>query len=592
MSPLIALYCTSFHSNNRNHKFMHEESWRNMFPDYSPYQHVLDQYDDLEPTLVGILQPRLSDAVRRFTAMNLQPRILRITASDNTLYRDYIIELLKKSINKSSSNNENTVEHPIIIAGDNVTHEKLFGAVYPAKDGETQPQLKYGLLHQAHNGYLVLSITAILSDPSLWPQLKNVMMNGQLEWQPITNKRFYTVPATEKVNVKLIIIGERYLMAELDTAEPDLGDGMAMYGEFEQDLLLNEATLTDYLSYVKGIGHYYGLPTLADSDAIHAILQAGARHAEDQTRLPLCPLWHLNLLSEATVESEGNPITAGHIKASLRAKEYRESYLPERAIADIHHGQVLIATEGEEVGQVNGLTVVEMPGHPTAYGEPARISCVVHFGDGDITDVERKVELGGNIHAKGMMIMQAFVTSALDLDQALPYSASIVFEQSYSEVDGDSASLAELCALMSALSLQPINQEIAVTGAVDQFGRVQAVGGINQKIEGFYKVCVHRGLTGNQGVILPHTNLSSLCLNEEVIEAIKAKQFHIWAVNNVDEAIPRLTGKAFRSENEDDETILSLIEDRIDYFHHGDLSNEIGFVNRLRLMISNWLGQN
>ena len=188
--------------------------------------------------------------------------------------------------------------------------------------------------------------------------------------------------------------------------------------------------------------------------------------------------------------------------------------------------------------------------------------------------------------------MQAFVTTALDLDQALPYSASIVFEQSYSEVDGDSASLAELCALMSALSLQPINQEIAVTGAVDQFGRVQAVGGINQKIEGFYKVCVHRGLTGSQGIILPQTNLSSLCLNDEVIEAIKAKQFHIWAVNNVDEAIPRLTGKVFRSENEDDETILSLIEERIDYFHHGDLSNDIGIVNRLRLMISNWLGQN
>ncbi|WP_256382761.1 AAA family ATPase [Photobacterium toruni] len=571
---------------------MHEESWRNMFPDYSPYQHVLDQYDDLEPTLVGILQSRLSDAIRRFTAMNLQPRILRITASDNTLYRDYIIELLKKSINKSNDNNEKSVEQPIIIAGDNVTHEKLFGAVYPAKNGETQPQLKYGLLHQAHNGYLVLSITAILSDPSLWPQLKNVLMNGQLEWQPITNKSLYEIPSAETVNVKLIIIGERYLMAELDTAEPDLGDGMAMYGEFEQDLLLNEAAMTDYIRYVKGISHYYGLPMLANSEAIHTLLLTGACHAEDQTRLPLCPLWHLNLLSEASVESEGNPITAEHLKASLRAKEYRESYLPERAIADIHHGQVLIATEGEEVGQVNGLTVVEMPGHPMAYGEPARISCVVHFGDGDITDVERKVELGGNIHAKGMMIMQAFVATALDLDQALPYSASIVFEQSYSEVDGDSASLAELCALMSALSSQPINQEIAVTGAVDQFGRVQAVGGINQKIEGFYKVCVHRGLTGNQGVILPHTNLSSLCLNDEVIEAIKAKQFHIWAVNDVDEAIPLLTGKVFRSENEDDETILSLIEERIDYFHHGDLSNEIGIVNRLRLMISNWLGQN
>ncbi|NVO98988.1 Lon protease family protein, partial [Photobacterium damselae subsp. damselae] len=243
-------------------------------------------------------------------------------------------------------------------------------------------------------------------------------------------------------------------------------------------------------------------------------------------------------------------------------------------------------------GQVNGLTVVEMPGHPMSYGEPARISCVVHFGDGDISDVERKVELGGNIHAKGMMIMQAFLSTALNLDQALPFSASIVFEQSYSEVDGDSASLAELCALVSALSVQPINQEIAVTGAVDQFGRVQAVGGVNEKIEGFYKVCVHRGLTGNQGVILPKTNLSSLCLNDEVIEAIKSGQFHIWTVENVDEAIPRLMGQTFRGKEDDTDTILAKIAERIELFHLGGMYPEESILSRIRNTIQNWFVQN
>lgn len=577
---------------------MHEESWRTMFPDYTQYQTTLDHYSNLEPASIGTLQPRLSDAVRRFSALNLQPRILRITAPDNTLYRDYIIELIKKyqfnSNNNTTCSQTSEKEQPIIIAGENVTAEKLFGAVYPPQEQNTlaKPSVKHGLLHQAHNGYLILSITALLSNPSLWPRLKSTLTDGVLEWEASNKKVLINLPPAEKLNVKLVIIGDRYLMAELDSAEPDLSTGFAMYGEFEQDLLLNDASLEDYLGYVKAIIGHHQLPQLADSDAVTALLNAGARYAEDQTRLPLCLLWHLNLLSEASLESDGKVITAANIKASLRAKEYRESYLPERAIADIHHGQVLIASDGKEIGQVNGLTVVEMPGHPTAYGEPARISCVVHFGDGDISDVERKVELGGNIHAKGMMIMQAFVATALDLDQALPYSASIVFEQSYSEVDGDSASLAELCALMSALSSQPINQQIAVTGAVDQFGRVQAVGGINEKVEGFYKVCVHRGLTGNQGVILPKTNLSNLCLNDEVIEAIKAKQFHIWAVENVDEAIPLLTDKPFRSENEEDETILSLIEERIDYFHHGDLSNEVGILNKIRIRVANWFVQN
>ncbi|MEG2042983.1 MAG: S16 family serine protease, partial [Hafnia sp.] len=176
-------------------------------------------------------------------------------------------------------------------------------------------------------------------------------------------------------------------------------------------------------------------------------------------------------------------------------------------------------------------------GHPLMFGEPSRITCAVHLGDGEFTDVERKAELGGNLHAKGMMIMQAFLISELDLEQQLPFSASIVFEQSYGEVDGDSASLAELCALISALSLAPINQQIAVTGSVDQFGHVQPIGGVNEKIEGFFEACQRRGLTGTQGVIIPATNVRHLCLNAEVIEAVKAGTFHLWAVENAEDAL-------------------------------------------------------
>lgn len=562
---------------------MHEETWRTMSPDYSPYHAILAQYDDLSPAVTGTLQDRLKDAVRRFTAIELQPRVLCITAPDNKVYRDYVIEL----INLTAPQRD---EPPVIVAGENVTELNLFGAVYPPEDGNTMAkhQVKHGLVHQAHNGYLVLSIGAILSNPGLWPRLKSILMNGQLEWQPSTNKRLYPLPPAESLNIKLVLIGDRYLMAELENAEPDISSGFSMYGEFEQDLLLSEDNLPQYMAYLKAIITNASLPDLADQQALEAVMKTGARYAEDQERLPLCPIWHLSLLSEASIESQGAPITAEHIKASLKAREYRESYLPERAIEDIHHGQVLIDCKGQEIGQVNGLTVVEVPGHPRAYGEPARISCVVHFGDGDISDVERKAELGGNIHAKGMMIMQAFVSTALDLDQPLPYSASIVFEQSYSEVDGDSASLAELCSLVSALAMQPINQQIAVTGAVDQFGRVQAVGGLNEKIEGFFKVCAYRGLTGTQGVILPKTNLTNLCLNDDVLEAVKAGQFHLWAVESVDDALPLLTGKVFRSDDMEADTLLARIAVRINHFHNGDHDNEVNWLS----CIKNWFVQN
>ena len=283
---------------------------------------------------------------------------------------------------------------------------------------------------------------------------------------------------------------------------------------------------------------------------------------------------------EARLNTNGDIIDEMAIDKALEAKYQRESYLPERALSDILDGQVIIETQGECIGQVNGLTVIDVSGHPLSYGEPARISCVIHFGDGDISDVERKAELGGNLHAKGMMIMQAFVSSALKLEEPLPYSASVVFEQSYCEVDGDSATLAELCSFVSALSEYPINQQIAVTGAVDQFGRVQAVGGLNEKIEGFYRVCKHQGFTGKQGVIIPKTNLKHLALNKEVVASIKSNEFHIWSVETVDETIPIIMGKPFRGD--DESSVIHKIAQRIETYEKHE--HPLGIVERIK----NW----
>lgn len=244
----------------------------------------------------------------------------------------------------------------------------------------------------------------------------------------------------------------------------------------------------------------------------------------------------------------------------LQQREWREGFLAERMQDEILQEQILIETEGERIGQINALSVIEFPGHPRAFGEPSRISCVVHIGDGEFTDIERKAELGGNIHAKGMMIMQAFLMSELQLEQQIPFSASLTFEQSYSEVDGDSASMAELCALISALADVPVNQSIAITGSVDQFGRAQPVGGLNEKIEGFFAICQQRELTGKQGVIIPTANVRHLSLHSELVKAVEEGKFTIWAVDDVTDALPLLLNLVWDGEGQT--TLMQTIQER------------------------------
>lgn len=564
---------------------MQEENWCSAVPSYDQFSSVLADFDQYSSDSLSALQPKLMDAIHRFCAISSRPNVLLVNALDNSIYRSLIKDWISNVAIRRAEALHSTDQ--IVFMSETISERALFGCVHAiSENGKATSQVEYGLLHKAHGGYLVLSVTAILANPQSWPKLKSVLLGQPLHWQPSDSKAAITLPEPVPLDIKLVIVGDRALLGELDNLEPDLNSGMSLFGEFELEFLLSDTLLPAYIRFIKGLLEENNLPPLADKDALEALLVAGAREYEDQLRAPLCPIWHQNILAESAFEAKNSAITSQHIHAAMQAKSFRESYLPLRAVEDILEGQVVIQCEGEQVGQVNGLTVIEVPGHPRPYGEPARISCVIHFGDGDISDVERKAELGGNLHAKGMMIMQAFVSSSLKLNEPLPYSASIVFEQSYCEVDGDSASLAELCSLVSALSEQPINQQIAITGAVDQFGRVQAVGGINEKVEGFFHICAHRGLTGKQGVILPKTNLRNLVLADDVVDAIKAKQFHIWSVESVDEAIPLLTGKAFRGESEED-TILNRIAQRIEEFEHHEHENP-NLLSRLK----NWFVQN
>ncbi|WED23173.1 Lon protease family protein [Vibrio sp. JC009] len=543
---------------------MIQEDWRSVTPQFEAYTDAIHQYDSLSPLTFLDLQPRLRNALERFEQLKNWTKVLLVNSTDNAIYRNAVIDALQ----------EITDNRPVVKA-ETLEIDAILGQ-YKARDGEVVSSTQ-GLLNKAHGGYLVVSANLIMVNPSSWMVLKSALLGEAVSPVNIDPKHIALEPPAHKVDVKLIVVGDREQMSELDYFDADVQSGFCIFSEIELDLKLNDTSINDYLRYIKGLSDRFNLPHL-DETGIKRLMVAGARETEDQEYMPLCLQWYNSLLSEAAIESGGKTLTEESFDKALDNKFYRESYLPKRALDDILDGQVIIETNGEQVGQVNGLTVIDVPGHPVSYGEPARISCVIHFGDGDISDVERKAELGGNLHAKGMMIMQAFVSSALDLDEPLPYAASIVFEQSYSEVDGDSASLAELCSLVSALSECPINQQIAVTGAVDQFGRVQAVGGLNEKIEGFYHVCEHQGLTGNQGVILPKSNLKHLSLNRDVVESIRNNQFHIWSVENVDEAIALITGKQFRGEEED--TILNRISDRIENFARTEMNE--GLIQRIK----------
>lgn len=550
---------------------MNQEDWRSVTPQFDEYENIIQEFSSYSPLSFFDLQPRLRAAMLRFEKLRNWTKVLLINSPDNAIYRNAILDAIR---------DEHLVpDERSVVKAETLEMRAILGE-YKAKNGEVD-SLSEGLLRKADGGYLVVSANLIIANPSSWMVLKSALLGEYVSPVSVDPKHIAIDPPAHQVDVKLIVIGDREQMSELDYFDADIQSGFCMFSEVELEFKLTKESLPSYLGFVKGLIVNFGTPLLDDS-GIRRLLTAGTRECEDQHAIPLCLQWHNSLLSEAAIHSADRTMSEVDLDKAIDDKFYRESYLPKRALDDILEGQVIIETKGEHVGQVNGLTVVDIPGHPVSYGEPARISCVIHLGDGDISDVERKVELGGNLHAKGMMIMQALVSTALDLDEPLPYSASIVFEQSYCEVDGDSASLAEFCSLVSALSDTPINQQVAVTGAIDQFGRVQAVGGLNEKIEGFYHVCNHQGFTGNQGVILPKSNLKHLSLHKDVVNSIRNGDFHIWSVENVDEAIVLMTGKQFRGDDED--TILNRISDRIAYFHRRD-----GHGSLLHRLKNRWL---
>ncbi|MEN9428343.1 MAG: hypothetical protein RLZZ220_2692 [Pseudomonadota bacterium] len=407
--------------------------------------------------------------------------------------------------------------------------------------------IRAGALHRANGGFLVLDAVKVLSQPYAWEGLKRCLRAGEVRIESLSDLIGLTStvqiePEPMALELKVVLIGERlvyYLLSQYDAEFPAL---FKINADMESEIPRSAENTTHYARLIATLARRDSLPPLSAA-AVARIIEHASRLASDAQRLSTRTQALDDLLHEAShfaATSAAPRVEVEHVETALAAHRQRNERLRERYRDEILRGTLLVDTAGSHVGQVNGLAVIQLG--DSSFAHPVRITATARVGDGEVIDIEREVKLGGPIHSKGVLILSSFVASRFGAKAPLSLRASLVFEQSYGGVEGDSASLAELAALLSAIAGVPLHQSVAVSGSVNQFGAVQAVGGINEKIEGFFDICVARGLSGEQGVLIPAANVADLMLRREVVDAARAGQFHIWAVSDVDEALELLTG--------------------------------------------------
>ena len=408
--------------------------------------------------------------------------------------------------------------------------------------------IRSGALHRANGGYLVLDALKVLTHPFAWEALKQALESGEIHIKSLEDayglvSTVSLEPEPIPLDVKVILIGDRRLYYLLQAYDPEFDELFDIAADFGDRMERSPDNIRDLAQLLGTLARKKQLLPL-DRTGVARTIEEGARHAGDAERLSTQFRYLLDILREAhfwATEEDKAAIDARAVQQAIDARIRRSSRIRDRYQEEILRETIAIDTEGEKVGQVNGLSV--MPLGQFWFGHPNRITARVALGTGKVIDIEREVELGGPIHSKGVLILSSFLAAHYVRDRPLSLSASLVFEQSYGGVEGDSASAAELCALLSALSELPLKQSLAITGSVNQHGMVQAIGGVNEKVEGFFDICKARQLSGNQGVLIPAANVKHLMLRREVVDAVSAGQFHIYAVQTIDECMELLTGK-------------------------------------------------
>ena len=435
--------------------------------------------------------------------------------------------------------------------------------------------IKPGALHKANGGYIVLDARQVLGQLFAWDALKRAMKAGHVA---IENPGDYfggistisLLPGPVPLNVKVVMIGERWLYHLLCEVDPETRELFKVVADFEDEIQRDNETTGDFARFLATTCRANELLHL-DPTGVGRIIEHASRLAEDAEKLSLEVGTITDLLSEADfwAREEKSPVIAAEaVQRAIDQQEHRVGRIRERVQEYILRDIARIQTDGAEIGEINGLSVLMLGA--IRFGRPTRITARVRMGTGKVVDIEREVELGGPIHSKGVMILSGFLAGRYALEEPMSLAATLVFEQSYGGVEGDSASAAELFTLLSGLSDTPLRQDLAVTGSVDQLGRIQAIGGANDKIEGFFDICKARGLTGNQGVIIPKSNVQHLMLRRDVVQACEAGRFAVYAIETIDEGMALLTGLPAGKREADgafsEGSVNRLVEDRLKAF--------------------------
>ena len=500
---------------------------------YEAHRNVVEHLAALQKDMIDNLDIFLEDSEEQAA--------FAYAALDKKMPRRYQVNVLVHHKDKSS---------PVVVE-ESPTYHTLFGYVenvtYKGTVFTDFSLIRPGSLHKANGGVLLMDAIKVLEQPYVWDGLKRALrakaLNiSSLEREVTLSGTISIEPEPVPMDLKIILFGDRETYLLLQHYDPEFKELFKVTADFENEMPRTERTELQYAKFISSLVHDKSL-LHCDQKAVARIIEYSSRQAEDQNKLSLHAADIANLLRESNYwarQANANMIRLGHIEKALDSEEHRSSRIKDSMFETIKNRTTLMDTSGSVIGQINALSVLSTGGYE--FGMPNRITATCRYGDGDIIDIERDAKLGGTIHSKGVMILSSYLASVFAKREPMHLSASITFEQSYGEVDGDSASLAELCALISSLSEVPIRQDLAMTGSVNQFGEVQPVGGLNEKIEGFFDTCEIRGFTGTQGVILPSTNVHNLMLDKRVIEAVNKGNFNVYAVKNVSEALFLLTG--------------------------------------------------
>lgn len=452
-----------------------------------------------------------------------------------------------------------------VIYEDNPMHQNLLGCVeYVSQMGTMVTDYRFikpGSVHKANGGYLIIDAQKLLNQPYSWEALKRALVAKEINIQSSLGETVGLVntvslePEPIPLEVKVVLVGSRSLYYLLEEHDPEFSELFKVEVDFSETIDCSKESLNQYAQVIATLIRKHKLHAF-DKNAVTKVIEEGMRQIEDTTQISTHMHSMLDLLIEANFWAKKDNkskfvVERKDVQKAIDKQIYRADRSRAQIYDEIQKGIIRINISGEKVATVNGLFVIETG--RIEFAQPARITANVRIGDGDIIDIEREVELGGSLHSKGVLILSSYLGAHYAITKPLSLSASLVFEQSYGSVDGDSATVGELCALLSAISKIPVKQSFAITGSADQHGNVQVVGGINEKIEGFFDICQLQGLTGKQGVIMPAANVPHLILRDDVVDAIEKKQFVIYPINTVNEAISLLTDSPAGERNEEGE---------------------------------------